>query len=151
GTLQDRLVSELRVRGVATRAAANAFLPEFIVDFNQRFARPPRQAEAVWRRPPRDLDLLLGCRYQRVVGRDNTVRLGHRLLQLPAGRPAQSYARRRVEVRELVDGRVVVLLEDRVLVTAPSPGADSSLAPRAAPSAQRPRAMRAPSTPPLRT
>ena len=41
GTLQDRLVSELRLRAVATRAAANAFLPEFLADFNRRFARPP--------------------------------------------------------------------------------------------------------------
>src|SRR5439155_1512187 len=32
-TLQDRLVSELRLRGLTTRAAANAFLPAFIADF----------------------------------------------------------------------------------------------------------------------
>jgi hypothetical protein len=36
GTLQDRLVSELRLRAVATRAAANAFLPAFLADFNRR-------------------------------------------------------------------------------------------------------------------
>ena len=41
GRLQDRLVSELRLRAVTTRAAANAFLPEFLADFNRRFARPP--------------------------------------------------------------------------------------------------------------
>jgi transposase len=52
GTLQDRLVSQLRLRAVATRAAANAFLPEFLADFNRRFARPPGQPQAVWRRPP---------------------------------------------------------------------------------------------------
>jgi hypothetical protein len=37
---QDRLVSELRLRTVSTRAAANAFLPEFLADFNRRFAQP---------------------------------------------------------------------------------------------------------------
>jgi hypothetical protein len=46
GTLQDRLVSELRLRAVTTRAAANAFLPEFLADFNRRFARPPAQPQA---------------------------------------------------------------------------------------------------------
>jgi len=46
GTLQDRLVSELRLRTVRTRAAANAFLPEFLADFNRRFARPPAQPQA---------------------------------------------------------------------------------------------------------
>jgi hypothetical protein len=40
GTLQDRLVSELRLRTVSTRAAANALLPEFLADFNRRFAQP---------------------------------------------------------------------------------------------------------------
>src|SRR5262245_10153304 len=46
-TLQDRLVSELRVRGVATAAAANAFVPEFLADFNRRFARPPAVARSL--------------------------------------------------------------------------------------------------------
>src|SRR6266849_4355590 len=55
GTLQDRLVSELRLRGIASRAAANAFLPEFLADFNHRFARPALSPQPVWRRPPRDL------------------------------------------------------------------------------------------------
>lgn len=63
GTLQDRLVSELRLRGITTREAANAFLPEFIADFNPRFARPPALATPVWRPAPRDLDRILSCRY----------------------------------------------------------------------------------------
>src|SRR4029453_4421194 len=74
GTHQDRLVSELRLRAVTTRAAANAFLPEFLVDFNRRFARPAAQPQAVWRRPPRALDLVLSCRYRRQAARDNTLR-----------------------------------------------------------------------------
>ncbi len=40
-TLQDRLIGELRLRGIATRVAANAFLPLFIADYNPRFAHPP--------------------------------------------------------------------------------------------------------------
>ena len=104
GTLQDRLVSELRLRGLATRAAANAFLPEFLADFNRRFAHPAPQPPAVWRRGPRDLDLVLSCRYHRRVARDNTRRLGPRLIQIPPGPRRRSYAGRRVEVRELLDG-----------------------------------------------
>src|SRR5437879_12251796 len=49
GTLQDRLVSELRLHGIATREAANAFLPMFRDDFNRRFARAAGTAPAVWR------------------------------------------------------------------------------------------------------
>lgn len=137
GTLQDRLVSELRLRAIATRAAANAFLPTFLVDFNRRFAQAAVSPHPVWRRPPRDLDLMLSCRYRRVVARDNTVRLGPRLIQIPRGPHGRSYARRRVDVRELLDGRVVVCAEGRVIATAASPGPDFVLLSRRAPSQDR--------------
>lgn len=41
-TLQDRLVKELRLRGISTMAEANAYAPSFIEDFNRRFAKPAR-------------------------------------------------------------------------------------------------------------
>jgi hypothetical protein len=133
-TLQDRLVSELRLRGICTVEAAQAYLPEFIADFNQRFGKPPADRQAVWRRPPRDLALILGCGYRRVVARDNTVRLGPRVVQL---RGARSYAGLSVDIRELLDGRVVVLHDDVIRGEAPSPGPTFVLKPRRAPSGDR--------------
>jgi len=150
GTLQDRLVSELRLRTVSTRAASNAFLPEFLADFNRRFAQPPAQPQAVWRRPPRALALVLSCRYTRQVARDNTLRLGPRLVQIPRGPHGRSYARRRVEVRELLDGRLVVLADGQIIARAPTPDPDFTLTPRSHPSAQRPRPRR-PAAPRLDT
>jgi transposase len=129
-TLQDRLVSELRLRGIATPEAANAFLPAFRADHNRRFARPPARPRPAWRLPPRELPLLLGCRYARRVAADNTVRLGLRGLQLPPGPRRQSWAGLRVELRELLDGRLVVLHDARVLATLPSPGPAFILRPR---------------------
>src|SRR5271154_6851696 len=41
-TLQDRLVKEMRLRGINTKEAANAYAPCFIADFNRRFAKPAR-------------------------------------------------------------------------------------------------------------
>jgi len=133
-TLPDRLVSELRLRGIRTVAAAQAYLAEVITDFNQRFGKPPADRQAVWRRPPRDLALRLGCGYRRVVARDNTVRLGPRVVQL---RGARSYARLTVDVRELLDGRVVVLHDEVIRGEAPSPGPTFILKPRRAPSGDR--------------
>ena len=142
GTLQDRLVSELRLRDIGTVEAAPAYLPEFIADFNRRFGKPPAQSQAVWRRPPRDLALILGCRYRRVVARDNTVRLGPRVIQL---RGARSYAGLTVDVRELLDGRVVVLPDDVIRGEAPAPSSLFILKPRRAPSDdRRPRRTAAP-------
>ena len=137
GTLQDRLVSELRLRCIASRAAANAFLPEFLADFNRRFARPALSPQPAWRRPPRDLALVLSCRYQRVVARDNTVRLGPRVIQIPRGAHGRSYAQRRVEVRELLDGRVVVLAGTARIATAEAPVGEFTLVPRRSPHADR--------------
>lgn len=41
-TLQDRLVKELRLEGISSMAAANAYVPAFMVDFNRRFAAAQR-------------------------------------------------------------------------------------------------------------
>ncbi|HKE89313.1 MAG TPA: ISNCY family transposase [Gemmatimonadales bacterium] len=129
-TLQDRLVSELRLRGIDTLEQANAFLPEFLDDFRRRFARAPAQPQPAWRPAPRDLALILSCRYTRVVARDNTVRVGSRWLQIPPGPHGRSYAGCRVQVRELLDGRLVVLYEHTVLAGQPSPSSDFVLTPR---------------------
>jgi transposase len=137
GTLQDRLVSELRMHRIQSRAAANAFLPDFVRDFNRRFARPPTAPRPVWRRPPPALSLVLSCRYRRVVARDNTIRLGPRCIQLPPGPHRRSWARARVEVRELLDGRVVVFAAGRPIATQPAPGPDFILSPRRDPSQDR--------------
>jgi len=149
GTLQDRLVSELRLRRIATVAAAEAYLPTFIADFNRRFGKPPAAPAAVWRRPPRALPLILSCRYQRVVARDNTVRLGPRWVQLP---PRRALAGRRVEVRELLDGTLVVLHAGAVLARHPTPGPEFVLHPRHSPSTAHrpPRPLPAAPRPPRR-
>jgi hypothetical protein len=134
-TLQDRLVVELRLRGLATLEAANAFLPAFLADFNRRFAHPPADPAAAWRRPPAALANVLSCRYSRTVARDNTVRLGTRWAQIPRGR---SYAGCRVEVRECLDGRLLVYGQGGVcLAMQPWAGPEFILRPRRAPSPDR--------------
>jgi hypothetical protein len=134
-TLQDRLVSELRLRRIATVEMAQAYLPTFIADYNRRFGKPPVAATAVWRRPPRDLPLLLGCRYHRRVAHDNTVQVGPRWIQL---RGRRSFAGLRIEVRELLDGRLLALHAGVIRGAMPAPGTPFILKPRRAPSADRP-------------
>jgi len=59
-TLQDRLVKELRLRGISDLQTGNAYLPEFREDFNRRFAVLPA---ATMTPPPllksENLDLIL--------------------------------------------------------------------------------------------
>jgi hypothetical protein len=57
-TLQDRLVKELRLRGLNDPATAEPFLPAFMADYNVRFAIAPRVAYDAHRplRPEEDLN-----------------------------------------------------------------------------------------------
>jgi len=133
GTLQDRLTSELRLRGISTLERGNAFLPEFLADFTRRFAQPPADAIPAWRPVPRDLADLLSCRYQRTVARDNTVHLGARWVQIPRGPRGRSYAGCHVQVHERLDGHLRVVYHDTVLASQPSPDPAFVLKPREGP------------------
>jgi len=56
-TLQDRLVKELRLHGISTMETGNAFLPEFMADYNQRFGRTPKNGHDAHRPLRNDEDL----------------------------------------------------------------------------------------------
>jgi transposase len=141
-TLQDRLVAELRLHGIHTVEVAEAFLPTYLADHNRHLAQPPAETTPVWQRPPRDLAERLSCRYTRRVARDNTVRLGPRWVQIPRGPHGRSYAGCRVEVRECLDGRLLVDYQGSRLATAPAPAPAFTLVPGRR---QRLRASRSPS------
>lgn len=106
GTLQGRLVNELRVAGITTLAAANRYLVRrFLPRFNAEFARPPADPAAAF--VPlggAELDQILCHEEERTVGKDNTVVLGRVRLQLgkQPGRP--TCAGLHVLVRRHLDG-----------------------------------------------
>jgi hypothetical protein len=127
GTLHDRLTAELRLAGITSVEAALAFVPSFLADFRQRFAVPPRDPHPAWRPPPRDLDRTLACRYRRVVARDSTVSIPGRLVHLPRGCCAPGAS---VELRELLDGRLLVMRHGRVIAQQPAPPGPFILTPR---------------------
>jgi len=130
-TLQDRLVSELRLRTIDTVEAAEMFLPEFIRDFNQRFARPTRECVPAWRAAPRNFDSILSCRYVRVVARDNTVTLPGRWVQLPPRAHRRSWQGCRLEARELLDGRLQIFHREQRVAEHPWPASQPfTLVPR---------------------
>lgn len=117
GTLQDRLVSELRLADITDIAAANAFLPDFIARHNARHAVPPETPVPMWRKAQRlDTDRLIAFRYQATVGNDNAVRLGGLIIDIPPGPRNLGYAKQQVEVRQLLNGRWRVYLKDSLLV-----------------------------------
>ncbi len=123
GTFQDRLVSELRQRGVTDLAGANAVLDAFVPRFNRRFAVPAANPAPAWRPVPAGLDLahVLAFRWRRAVGSDSCVRLDGMVLQLPPGPGGRSLAGSRVEVELRLDGRLLVLAQGRLLAAVAAP------------------------------
>jgi hypothetical protein len=120
GTLQDRLVSELRLAGATTAAEANAVLAVFRPAHNRRFALPAADATPAWRAVRRGTDLERVCsfHYDATVLNDNTVRLAGLVIDVPPGPRKRSYAGGRIEVRQLLDGSWRVYLGDTVIATA---------------------------------
>jgi transposase len=84
GTWQGRLPQELRLHGIRTVEAANAFLREhYIAEFNRRFQVPAAQpGTAFIPCPRRDLDLVFSLQFERTVNRDNTVDFQNLSLQI---------------------------------------------------------------------
>jgi transposase len=115
GTLQDRLVKEMRLRGVRDMAGANARLAGgFLDDLNERFAVAAKGARPsdVHRRVTARmrLDEVLCVHEARAVGRDWCVQWRGRLLQVDARHAGLDLARpeRRVTVIEKADGTVLI-------------------------------------------
>ena len=118
GTLQDRLVKELRLAGISNFTEANVFLKEvFLPKFNQRFEVTPASAKDVhWPVSTKeDLDQILSVQHERVVGNDFTARFKTRWLQLDKIQPTLVLPRSKVVVEERLDGSLRLRQKGRYL------------------------------------
>jgi transposase len=79
-TLQDRLVKELRLRGISGIVEGNAFLPEFMADYNRRFGRAPRDPHDAHRplRGDEDLERIFSWQEDRRMSGNLTVHFKRR-------------------------------------------------------------------------
>ena len=84
-TLQDRLVKELRLRGISTIEQANAFLLEFIEDFNKRFAVKAASGKDAHRQvipSEGQLEQILCKRCTRVISKNLEVHYQNKIYQI---------------------------------------------------------------------
>ena len=117
GTLQDRLVKELRLAGISSIEAANAWLPDFIASHNARFGREPANAKDLHRKltAADDLDEILAWREERTVTQNLTLHYDRMMLILEPTPLARGLVRRKVEVVNYPDGRFAVQCNGRSL------------------------------------
>jgi len=110
GTLQDRLVKEMRLAGVSTIEAGNAFLPAFMEDYNRRFAKEPL-SEKNLHRPLGEHDQLeeaFAWKEERTVSNSLTLQYDQVLFILEPNEVTRPLARRRVTVFDYPDGRLAI-------------------------------------------
>jgi transposase len=110
GTWQGRLPQELRLRGITTVEEANRFLrQEYIAEFNRRFAvRAAQPGSAFLPLQGQDLERIFALQHERVVNRDNTVEIAHRVLQIEKTPWRNTLAGCQVIVYEHPDGMLSV-------------------------------------------
>lgn len=106
GTLQDRLVKELRLRGISTIAEANKFLDShYLREFNRKFSVKALNQGNLHRPIPEGLNLkkILCIRTERTIRNDFTISHNSNLYQIK-----EAITNRKVIVEEHIDGTMLI-------------------------------------------
>ena len=109
-TLQDRLPKEMRLLGIRSREDGNAYLPEFIADFNKRFTQEARSSVDAHRKltAQDDLARILTWQESRTVSKNLTIQFETVVYQIQTER--SSYALRNALITVCVDAEQNVAL-----------------------------------------
>jgi len=117
-TLQDRLVKEMRLRGICGIDAGNGYLPAFMADYNRRFGVAPRNPADAHREvlhDERELDLILCEQHARKVTRNLSISFEGRTYQVTGHGKGYRMRGAAVTVCKGFDGAVTVLRGGREL------------------------------------
>jgi hypothetical protein len=116
GTIQGRLPQELRLAGITTRDAADAYLRDrFVPAYNAAFAVEPAEQGTAFVPFVGNLKDTLCIQEDRVVGRDNCVRYNTMSLQIPEQTHRHHYVKADVKVHHYLDGSLAVFHGPRCL------------------------------------
>jgi transposase len=111
-TFQDRVIKEMRLRGVKAIEEGNKFLEEYLPLYNKRFSVQPRDKDDVHRALPRGMDLnaFLCIKTERTLRNDFTVAHNHKLYQIQDATKAS-----KVIVQDRMDGSTRITYQGRAL------------------------------------
>ena len=111
-TFQDRVIKEMRLRGIRTIEEGNKFLEAYLPLYNKRFSVRPREKEDVHRPLPRGIDLnaILCIKTERTLRNDFTVAHNHKLYQIEEATKAS-----KVIVQDRMDGSMKITYQGQAL------------------------------------
>jgi hypothetical protein len=127
GTLQDRLVKELRLRGISDIDRANEFLEqEFIPMFNQKFSVLVQKKGDLHKKLTKidkeNLDRIFSIQENRVVNNDFTIRYENKWFQLAEKQPCLVLRKDKVLVEQRLNGQIFISLRNEYLSYTELPG-----------------------------
>ena len=117
-TLQDRLVKEMRLQGIDTIEEANLWLPHFIEDFNQRFAKPaqyPKDLHRTIQETPEELDDIFAWHSTRKLSKSLTFQYDKVLYLIDKSDKNARLVNEVVKVLDYPDGQIAVQYGERKL------------------------------------
>jgi len=116
-TLQDRLVKELRLRGISTIEDANRFMAEYMADYNRRFGCEPLSPHDAHRPllETEDLDRIFTWQEERSLSKNLTLNYKHVQYLVEPSPETRLLAGRRCQVYEWEDGSVELIHNGRSL------------------------------------
>jgi len=128
GTMQGRLPQELKLANITSYEAANRYLNQvFIPKYNRKFSvAPGEEGSAFIRTIGINLKRIFARRYERTVEKDNTIQFQNRRLQLPKITGVSTLAKRKVEIREHLDGILEVLRGTQLIAEFPAQGTEAA-------------------------
>lgn len=107
-TLQDRLVKEMRLKGICTMEQANVYVQEYMDIFNRKFSVIPKN-QVNMHRPlllNQNLDEILCLKYTRILSKQLTLSYGNTIYQIQTQRPAYAMRHAPVTVQEDMSGNI---------------------------------------------
>ena len=109
-TLQNRLVKEMRLRGISTMEEGNRYLPAFMEAFNKKFAVVPKYPGNVHRPllPTENLDDILCQHHTRVLSKQLTLSYQNKRYQIQTERPLYAMRHANVTVKEDLNGIITI-------------------------------------------
>ena len=118
---QNRLVKAMRLAKICTIEAANAFIPSFLKDFNQKFAKSPRNSIDA-HKPLLDthnLDSIFRLKYTRRVSKNLTLSYNNVLYQIYADKLEYTLRKTLIDIFETQDGKTSFERNGKVLKAIP--------------------------------
>jgi len=114
GTLQDRLVKEMRLANIETIEEANNFLRSYIKEHNRRFSVKPNEEEDGHRKlkESKEINKILSFRERRKVAKDLSFQYKNAMYQIVNPPYVNRLQNQTIELRETLDNELIVTTKE---------------------------------------